>query len=120
LLLLWPTLWALWLAGKGHPDKSIVIIFIVGVIIMRAAGCIINDIADRHVDGHVSRTALRPIASGEVSVKSALMLFVILMGFAFGLVLMCNRLTIMLAFVGAALATVYPFLKRITHLPQLG
>lgn len=120
LLLLWPTLWALWLASNGHPNKSILIIFMVGVIIMRAAGCIMNDIADRRLDGHVSRTASRPIASGEIPVKNALLLFAILMVMAFGLVLMCNRLTITLAFVGAALATVYPFLKRITHLPQLG
>jgi 4-hydroxybenzoate polyprenyltransferase len=120
LLLLWPTLWALWLASAGHPDKSILAIFVAGVIIMRAAGCIINDIADRHVDGYVARTAARPIASGEISVRNALILFVILMTCAFVLVLQCNRLTIELAFVGAALASVYPFLKRITHLPQLG
>jgi 4-hydroxybenzoate polyprenyltransferase len=120
LLLLWPTLWALWLASTGRPDLLVLVIFVAGVIVMRAAGCIINDIADRHVDGHVKRTAMRPIASGEVSVKSALILFVILMILAFSLVLMCNRLTIALAFVGAALATLYPFLKRITHLPQLG
>src|SRR6186713_1969845 len=83
LLLLWPTLWALWLAGAGHPDKSLLAIFVTGVIIMRAAGCIINDIADRHVDGHVKRTAMRPIASGEISVRNALILFVILMSCAF-------------------------------------
>ncbi len=120
LLLLWPTLWALWLASAGHPNLSVLVIFITGVIIMRAAGCIINDVADRHVDGHVKRTATRPIASGEVSVRNALILFAILLSLAFVLVLMCNRLTIELAFVGAALATIYPFLKRITHLPQFG
>ena len=120
LLLLWPTLWALWLAGKGNPDKSVLLIFVAGVILMRAAGCIINDFADRHIDGYVKRTASRPLASGELATKSALILFVILMTFAFILVLHCNLLTIELAFVGAALATVYPFLKRVTHLPQLG
>jgi len=120
LLLLWPTLWALWLAGAGHPDKSVLFVFITGVVIMRAAGCIINDIADRHMDGNVRRTALRPLASGEISVKKALILFAILMLLAFLLVLQCNALTIELAFVGAALATIYPFLKRVTHLPQLG
>lgn len=120
LLLLWPTLWALWLAGAGHPDFSVLLIFIAGVVIMRAAGCIINDIADRQVDSHVRRTADRPIASGVISMQSALILFIILLSLAFALVLMCNRLTIALAFVGAVLATVYPFLKRMTHLPQLG
>lgn len=120
LLLLWPTLWALWLASKGHPDTLLLMIFIAGVIVMRAAGCIINDIADRHVDGYVKRTAMRPIASGQIPIKNALILFFILMGIAFVLVLFCNRLTIELAFVGAVLASIYPFLKRITHLPQVG
>jgi len=120
LLLLWPMLWALCLASAGHPDESILIIFILGVVVMRAAGCIINDIADRHVDGYVQRTALRPLASGAISLKSALFLFAALMCVAFSLVLMCNVLTIKLAFVGAALASIYPYLKRITNLPQLG
>lgn len=120
LLLLWPTLWALWLAGEGHPNKSVLVIFVLGVIIMRAAGCIINDVADRHVDGHVKRTAMRPLASGEIPLRNALILFVVLMCCAFLLVLMCNRLTIELAFIGAALAIIYPFLKRVTHLPQFG
>jgi 4-hydroxybenzoate polyprenyltransferase len=120
LLLLWPTVWALWLASAGKPDTRVLAIFVAGVIIMRAAGCIINDFADRYVDGHVLRTSRRPLVSGEVSVKEALILFVLLMTLAFGLVLLCNWLTVLLAFVGALLATTYPFLKRITHLPQLG
>lgn len=119
-LLLWPALWALWLAGAGHPDKSLLVIFVLGVIVMRAAGCVINDIADRKVDGFVRRTASRPIASGEVPVKNAVILFAVLMAVALMLVLMCNWLTVALAFVGAALTSLYPFLKRITHLPQLG
>lgn len=120
LLLLWPTLWALWLAGLGRPDAWIVCVFILGVMIMRAAGCIINDVADRHVDGFVARTALRPLAAKTLSVKAALILFVMLLVCALLLVLSLNTFTIQLAFVGAALAVLYPFLKRITHLPQLG
>ena len=120
LLLLWPTLWALWLSGNGQPEPLIVVIFIAGVIIMRSAGCVINDIADRHYDGHVERTRVRPLASGQVSCKEALILFVFLLAAAFFLVLLCNALTIKLAFIGAFLAIVYPFLKRVTHLPQLG
>lgn len=119
-LLLWPTLWALWLAGEGSPNINIVIIFIVGVVLMRAAGCIINDIADRHFDGHVKRTQERPIAAGKISVKNALILFVILLFCAFLLVLPLNRLTLLLAFFGAGIAGVYPYMKRFTHLPQLG
>ena len=119
-LLLWPTLWALWLASAGHPDMTIVSIFILGVIFMRSAGCIINDIADRHVDQYVERTRLRPLATGEITVKSAFILFFLLLLCAFCLVLLLNPLTIGLAFVGALLAIIYPFLKRITHLPQFG
>jgi 4-hydroxybenzoate polyprenyltransferase len=120
LLLLWPTLWALWLASAGHPDPMILFVFVTGVIVMRSAGCIANDIADRHFDAHVTRTRERPLASGKISVTSALVLFFILLSVAFGLVLLCNALTIQLAFIGAGLAIIYPFLKRITHLPQLG
>lgn len=119
-LLLWPTLWALWIAGKGKPNLIIVTIFILGVIVMRSAGCIINDFADRHFDKHVERTRERPLTSGKVSVTEALILFCILLVIAFLLVLLLNAFTFVLAFVGAILAIVYPFLKRITHLPQLG
>lgn len=119
-LLLWPTLWALWLAGHGHPPISLVIIFVLGVIVMRSAGCVINDLADRHVDKHVARTRERPLASGKITVRAALMLFFILMLIAFGLVLFLNQLTILLSIAGAIFASLYPLLKRITHLPQIG
>ena len=119
-LLLWPTLWALWLASAGQPQMFIVGIFIVGVILMRSAGCIINDIADRNFDGHVERTRNRPLAAGKISVKTALVLFFILIICAFVCVLQLNRFTILLSFVGAALAVIYPFMKRFTHLPQVG
>jgi len=117
-LLLWPTLWALFLAQGGLPRIDLLIIFVVGVSIMRSAGCVINDYADRKVDKLIERTQHRPIASGEASVKSALVLFFVLMMGAFGLVLMTNSLTIQLAFVAAGLAILYPFTKRWTHLPQ--
>lgn len=119
-LLLWPTLWALWLAGHGHPSISLVIIFVLGVVVMRSAGCVINDLADRHVDKHVARTRERPLASGKITVRAALMLFFILMLIAFGLVLFLNQLTILLSIAGAIFASLYPLLKRITHLPQIG
>lgn len=120
LLLLWPTLMGLWLASGGRPAWSLLGIFTAGVWLMRSAGCIINDIADRHVDGFVQRTATRPLVTGAVSVKSALILFACLSALAFILVLQLNRFTILLSFVGLALALVYPLLKRITHLPQVG
>ena len=120
LLLLWPTLWALWLASHGKPDGVVLTIFIVGVIVMRSAGCIINDVADRKIDGFVQRTSQRPLARGAISVRSALTLFGVLLLLAFLLVLHFNQLTIELAFVGAALTVIYPFLKRVTHLPQVG
>lgn len=120
LLLLWPTLWALWLAGRGSPDMKIVSIFVWGVVIMRSAGCVINDFADRALDGLVARTRSRPLATGQLRPSTALILFFILLMAAFLLVLLLNSLTIKLAFVGVALAIGYPFLKRITHLPQLG
>lgn len=119
LLLLWPTWWALLLAGDGRPSLRNVLIFSCGVVLMRAAGCVMNDIADREYDPHVQRTRLRPLASGELSLKQALGLFLLLMLLAFLLVLMTNVLTVKLAFVGALLASTYPFFKRFTHLPQV-
>lgn len=119
-LLLWPTLWALWLASAGWPDHKILFIFVTGVVLMRSAGCVMNDFADRNFDGHVERTRERPLASGKVSAVEALILFGFLCLLAFFLVLLCNSLTILLAFVGCGLAMIYPFLKRVTHLPQLG
>jgi 4-hydroxybenzoate polyprenyltransferase len=119
LLLLWPTLWALWIAGSGAPSISNVLIFCTGVVLMRAAGCIMNDVADRNFDPRVERTRSRPLAAGELSVRQALIAFAIVMLLAFGLVLMTNALTIKLAFAGAALAASYPFFKRWTHFPQV-
>ncbi|MGI1679487.1 MAG: 4-hydroxybenzoate octaprenyltransferase [Cellvibrionaceae bacterium] len=119
LLLLWPTLWALWIAGEGKPDVKIVMIFVVGTIVMRAAGCVINDYADRNIDGHVARTRNRPLATGAVSATEALILFVVLCAIAFGLVLFTNPLTIKLSLGGVALAICYPFMKRFTFLPQV-
>jgi len=119
LLLLWPTLWALWIAGAGHPSAKNILIFCTGVILMRAAGCIMNDVADRDFDPHVERTRNRPLASGELKVRQALAAFFVLMLLALGLVLMTNALTIKLAFAGAALASSYPFFKRWTHFPQV-
>ncbi len=118
LLLAWPTLWALWVAGLGHPDKYIFFVFVLGVVLMRSAGCVINDYADRDFDPHVARTRDRPIAAGRVSPREALALFAVLCLISFGLVLTLNPLTIALSFVGAFLAATYPFLKRYTHLPQ--
>ncbi len=119
LLLLWPTLWALWIAGDGSPSVKNVLIFCTGVVLMRAAGCIMNDIADRDFDPHVDRTRCRPLAAGELTVRQALVTFVVVMLLAFGLVLMTNALTIKLAFAGAVLASTYPFFKRWTHFPQV-
>ena len=117
-LLLWPTLWALWLACEGHPTPRLFTIFVLGVFVMRSAGCIMNDFADRRFDLHVQRTRDRPLATGEVSVAEAMTLFVLL-GFAgFGLVLMLNSLAVNLAFVGLGLIVSYPFMKRFTYLPQ--
>jgi 4-hydroxybenzoate polyprenyltransferase len=119
LLLLWPTLWALWIAGDGSPSVKNILIFCTGVVLMRAAGCIMNDIADRDFDPHVDRTRCRPLAAGELTVRQALVTFVLVMLLAFGLVLMTNALTIKLAFAGALLASTYPFFKRWTHFPQV-
>lgn len=118
-LLLWPTFWALWIAGEGHPSVSNVIIFTLGVIIMRSAGCVINDYADRHVDGHVKRTQQRPLAQKVISEKQALALFAGLCVSAFILVLFTNTFTVYLSFGGLVLAFMYPFMKRYTHLPQV-
>ncbi len=119
LLLLWPTWWALWLAAGDFPPWSTLIIFTLGVFAMRAAGCAINDYADRKLDPQVARTAGRPIASGRVTPREALMVFGVLLAFAFVLVLFTNALTIKLSFAGAALAALYPFTKRYTYMPQV-
>ncbi|WP_342903851.1 4-hydroxybenzoate octaprenyltransferase [Aliivibrio fischeri] len=118
LLLLWPTLWALFLAADGLPDWHVLIVFVLGVVFMRSAGCVINDFADRKVDGHVKRTANRPLPSGLISSKEALSLFVVLVVCSFLLVLTMNTLTIMLSGIGIVLAIAYPFMKRVTYLPQ--
>lgn len=117
-LLLWPGLWALWIAGEGRPSPRVVTVIVLGTILMRAAGCVINDYADRGFDPHVQRTRLRPIAAGEITPREALWLFVTLCLTAFGLVLLLNPLTVMLSVPGALLAASYPFTKRYTHLPQ--
>lgn len=119
LLLLWPTLWALWLATPGVPPLGILVVFIAGVWLMRAAGCVVNDYADRKFDGHVKRTANRPLPSGAVSEKEARNLFVVLVLLAFVLVLTLNLMTILLSVAALALAWTYPFMKRYTHLPQV-
>src|SRR5687768_14448169 len=118
-LLLWPTLWAFWVAGQGKPDIEILIIFIVGTIVMRSAGCVINDFADRHFDGHVKRTQQRPLVTGKVTAKEAIILFLLLIFIGFILVLQLNALTIKLSFVAVLLASVYPFTKRFFHYPQV-
>ena len=117
-LLLWPTLWALFLAKRGLPDIDLMIIFTLGVILMRSAGCVINDFADRKIDKFVMRTKDRPLTSGEVSEKGALILFSFLILMSFGLVLMTNFLTVQLSIVAVFLATLYPFVKRWSNLPQ--
>jgi len=119
LLLLWPVLWALWVASEGSPDSDLLIIFILGVIIMRSAGCIINDLADRNLDRHISRTRDRPITSGRVEVLEAAELAVLLLLCAVILVLNLNDLTFKLSFVAVFLAIIYPFMKRFTYLPQV-
>jgi len=118
-LLLWPALWALLVAGEGHPDTRVLVIIVLGVILMRSAGCVINDYADRDIDRHVSRTQNRPLTAGRVTVREALILFIVLVLGALLLVLQLNRLTILLSVVGAFLAVTYPFMKRFTYLPQV-
>jgi 4-hydroxybenzoate polyprenyltransferase len=119
LLLLWPTLWALWIAAKGIPSLKNLVIFVLGVIVMRAAGCVINDFADRKIDASVKRTQDRPLATGAVSSREAIVLFIVLCLIAFALVLMTDPLTIKLSVGGLLLAFSYPFMKRYTHLPQV-
>jgi 4-hydroxybenzoate polyprenyltransferase len=119
LLLLWPALWALWIAGAGEPRWPVVLIFILGVALMRSAGCAINDYADRHIDGQVARTRMRPLAVGVITPKEALGVFAVLSLVAFGLVLLLDRNTILMSFVAVSLAALYPFMKRYTHLPQV-
>ncbi|MBE1276065.1 4-hydroxybenzoate octaprenyltransferase [Enterovibrio baiacu] len=119
LLLLWPTMWALFLAADGMPDPKVLVVFVLGVVMMRAAGCVINDFADRNLDGHVKRTKARPLPSGLVTAKEALALFAFLVLGAFLLVLTLDALTIQLSVVALLLASVYPFMKRYTHMPQL-
>lgn len=118
-LLMWPALWALWVAGEGHPVWWVTLIFVVGTFLMRSAGCAINDYADRDFDGHVERTAQRPLATGAIKPREAVAVFVVLSLLAFALVLFLNTQTILHSFVAVALAAVYPFMKRYTHLPQL-
>ena len=119
LLLLWPTYWALFLSADGWPDLDILFIFTSGVFIMRTAGCVINDFADRKIDKHIVRTQQRPLATGEISSNSALVLFGLLLLIALGLVLQTNILTIKLSLIAVLLVTLYPFTKRWTNLPQL-
>jgi len=117
-LLLWPTLWAVSIAADGHPSWWLVLVFVAGVVLMRSAGCVINDYADRHIDSKVERTKARPLTSGQVTEREALILFTALVLCAFLLVLTLNPLTILLSLGGAFLAASYPFMKRYTHLPQ--
>ncbi|MFT5790309.1 MAG: 4-hydroxybenzoate polyprenyltransferase [Shewanella sp.] len=119
LLLLWPCLMALMLAAGGMPDIKVLVIFVIGVVVMRACGCVINDYADRNLDAHVERTQSRPLASGEISSKEALLLFVVMALFAFGLVLLLNPLVVQLSVVGIILTIIYPFTKRYTNMPQM-
>jgi 4-hydroxybenzoate polyprenyltransferase len=119
LLLMWPTAWALWIAGEGYPDLLVVFVFAGGVVLMRSAGCVINDYADRDIDPHVTRTRDRPIAAGKVTPLEALALCAVLCLAAFGLVLLMNSLTVWLSLAGGFLAATYPFMKRYTHLPQV-
>jgi 4-hydroxybenzoate polyprenyltransferase len=119
MLLLWPTLWALWIASNGRPDPAVLTVFVLGVVVMRSAGCVINDYADRRIDPYVERTRTRPIAAGHVSPRTALMLFIVLCLVALVLVSFLNRLTLLLATVALLLAVTYPFMKRYTHLPQV-
>ena len=118
-LLLWPCVWALWIASEGVPDLHIFVVFVLGVVVMRSAGCVINDYADRKVDGLVERSSTRPLVTGEVTEKEALGLFFLLLFFALILVLTLTWQTVLLSVVGLILATIYPFMKRYTHLPQV-
>ncbi len=118
-LLLWPCVWAMWIASEGLPNWHILVVFVLGVMVMRSAGCVINDYADRKVDGAVARTKNRPLVTGAATEKEALALFLVLIFCAFLLVLSLNWQTIVMSLVGLLLASAYPFMKRYTHLPQL-
>lgn len=118
-LLLWPTLWALWIAAEGVPHLGVLTVFVLGVILMRSAGCVINDYADREIDPRVNRTKERPIAAGRVTPDEAMLLFMALCFSAFLLVLTMNTFTILLSLGGVLLAAIYPFMKRYTHMPQI-
>ncbi len=118
-LLAAPTLWGIALANEGFPSLRLLAIFLAGIVVMRAAGCIANDLADRNLDGHVERTRLRPLVTGALTVKEAVALLLLLLATALGLVALTNPLTVQLAFAGAGLAMIYPLMKRITHLPQI-
>jgi len=119
LLLLWPMMWAIWVAGAGHPDPRVVAIFIAGVWVMRSAGCVLNDLADRNFDPHVERTRDRPLAAGRVRPKEALAVAGVMLLIALGLVLMTNWLTFWLSFGAVGLAVLYPLMKRYTYFPQV-
>lgn len=118
-LLLWPTLWAVWIAADGHPQRRLLAIFVLGTIVMRSAGCIANDLADRNIDPHVQRTRARPLAARTISPYEALAALAVLLGLALCLALSLNAFSVQLAFVGAALALTYPLLKRLFAMPQL-
>lgn len=118
LLLLWPTLWGLWMAAEGFPNPGVFIVFVLGVFLMRSAGCVLNDIADRRFDPLVSRTRTRPLVTGKVSSVEAFIVAISLIFIAFLLVLTTNELTIQLALIAVMLAGIYPFMKRFTYLPQ--
>lgn len=119
LLLMWPALWGLWIAGEGRPDPFVTLVFVLGVFVMRSAGCVINDYADRDLDPHVARTRGRPLAAGRVSSREALLLFLVLCLVALALVLTLNRLTLLLSLAAIPLTAGYPFMKRFTYLPQV-
>ncbi len=119
-LLIWPTLWALWLAANGQPSAKIVGIFIIGALLMRSAGCVLNDIIDREFDKKVTRTRNRPLAAKKIKVKEAFCVLIILLSLAGSLLFFLHRLTIFYALIGLIITSIYPFLKRITYLPQLG
>ena len=118
-LLAAPTLWGIALSNEGFPSLRLLTIFLAGIVVMRAAGCIANDLADRNLDGHVERTRLRPLVTGALTVKEAVALLLLLLATALGLVALTNPLTIKLSFAGAGLAMIYPLMKRVTHLPQI-
>jgi len=119
LLLLWPAMWSLFMASNGRPYFEHIVIFCLGTFLMRSAGCAINDLADREIDPRVERTKTRPLADGRLKPVEALLVFAALAALAFALVLQLNRLTVMLSLVGISLAAVYPFVKRVSHFPQV-